>query len=76
MSLFRKSAEYTGYKFYHGEKFIEWQCPNKKCGMHVLEDYNFCPYCGQKIKFKEPPKVKMIELKMRTDYKAWREKEG
>lgn len=70
MSLFRKPAEYTGYKLYHGEKFNEWQCPNKKCGMHVSEDYTCCPYCGQKIKFKEPPKVKMIELEMSNGHKT------
>lgn len=62
MSLFRKPAYYVGYVVLHGEKINEWRCPNKKCGFSVSEDYVCCPYCGQKIKFKEPPKVKMIVI--------------
>ena len=59
-----KLAEFVGYTLYHGERFNEWRCPNKKCGFQVSEDYTCCPYCGQKIKFKEPPKVKMIKISM------------
>lgn len=62
MRIIRKSAEFVGYERYHGERINEWRCPNKKCGFHVLEDYICCPYCGQKIKFKEPPKVKTIQI--------------
>lgn len=57
----RKSAYFVGYTLYNGERFNEWSCP--KCGMGVSEDYICCPYCGQKIKFEEPPKVnKMLEI--------------
>lgn len=59
MNLFRKPSEYIGYTLYHGERTNEWQCPNKKSGMQVSEDYTCYPYCGQKIKFKELPKIKM-----------------
>lgn len=62
MKLIRKYAEFSGYTLYRGERFNEWSCPNKKCGMGVSEVYTCCPYCGQKIKFGEPPKVKMIEI--------------
>lgn len=65
MRIIRKFAEFVGYKRYHGERINEWQCPNKKCGMGVSEDYTCCPYCGQKIKFMKPPDVKMIEISMR-----------
>lgn len=64
MKIIRKFAEFVGYTFYHGEQFCEWRCPNKKCGMYVLEEYTCCPYCGQQIKFKEPPDVKMIEIEI------------
>ena len=63
MSIFRKNAEFVGYTLYHGERFDEWRCPNKKCGMSVSEGYDCCPYCSQKIKFSEPSKVRMIEIK-------------
>lgn len=66
MSLFRKSAEYIGYTLYHGERTNDWRCSNKKCGIHVSEDYTCCPHCGQKIKFEEPPKVKMIGISMKV----------
>ncbi len=66
MKSIRKFAEFIGYTTYHGERFNEWSCPNKKCGFLVSEDYTYCPYCGQKIKFKEPPKVKMIEIRMKN----------
>ncbi|EOS27652.1 hypothetical protein C806_00099 [Lachnospiraceae bacterium 3-1] len=65
MKKISKYAEYIGYQIYHGEKFHEWRCPNSKCGLNVSEDYICCPYCGQKIKFKEPPKVKMIRITIR-----------
>lgn len=65
MKRIRKFAEFIGYTYYHGEKSNEWRCPNKKCSMGVSEDYTCCPYCGQKIKFKEPPNVKMIEISMK-----------
>ena len=63
MRAIRKYAEFIGYKIHHGERFNEWRCPNKKCGMQVSEDYICCPYCGQKIKFGEPEEnVKMIQI--------------
>lgn len=60
MKMIRKAAEFVGYTLYHGERFNSWRCPSKECGMSVLENYTCCPYCGQKIKFREPPDVKMI----------------
>ena len=53
MKAIRKYAYFAGYTLYHGERFNIWRCPNRKCGMHVSEDYVFCPHCGQKIKFKK-----------------------
>lgn len=51
MRIIRKFAEFVGYTLYHGERFNEWRCPNKKCGMGIHEYYNYCPYCGQRIRF-------------------------
>lgn len=61
MILIRKYAEFVGYILYRGERINEWRCPNG-----VSEEYTCCPYCGQKIKFKEPPKVKMIKISMKV----------
>ncbi len=66
MKIIRKSAEYVGCTLYHGERINKWRCPNKKCGVGVAEEYHYCPYCGQKIKFREPPKVKMIEISIKA----------
>lgn len=63
MKSIRKYAEFVGYTLYHGQRFNDWRCPNKKCGMGVSEEYTCCPYCSQKIKFKEPDsKIKMIGI--------------
>lgn len=62
MKFIRKYAEFIGYTIYHGERFIEWRCPNKKCGFSVAEEYTCCPYCGQKIKFGKLPKNKLIHV--------------
>lgn len=51
MKFIRKFAEFTGYLIYNDETFAEWRCPNKDCGFSVCEDYAYCPYCGQKLKF-------------------------
>lgn len=51
MRFIKKKAEFIGYVIYDEEKFNEWRCPNKKCGMSVAEEYKCCPYCGQRIKF-------------------------
>lgn len=66
MKFIRKYAEFVGYTLYHGERINDWRCPNEKCGMGVSEEYVACPYCGQKIKFREPPKSKMIEISMKV----------
>ena len=66
MKFIRKYAEFVGYTLYHGERINDWRCPNKRCGMGVSDEYVSCPYCGQKIKFGEPPKVKMIEISMKV----------
>lgn len=65
MKIIRRWAKFVGYRLYDSEKFNEWRCPNKKCGMHISEDYTCCPYCGQKIKFKVPQKAKMIRIYMK-----------
>lgn len=62
MKFMRKYAEFIGYTLYHGERTNGWQCPNKKCGMGVLEKYVCCPYCRQKVKFGKLPKVKIIKI--------------
>ena len=67
MKAICKFAEFVGCTFYHGEQFDEWRCPNKKCGFQVSEDYTCCPFCGQKIKFKGSPKVKMIKISEKTE---------
>lgn len=66
MKFVKKDAEYVGYMICHGERINEWICPNRRCGMSVSEEYVRCPYCGQKIKFGEPPKVKMVEIKVKV----------
>lgn len=66
MRFMRKYAEFVGYTLSHDERIDEWRCPNKKCGMGIMEEYTCCPYCGQKIKFTEPSKVKMIEIRMKV----------
>ena len=65
MKIIRKWAEFVGYTLYHGERLNEWRCPNKKCGMGIAEEYICCPYCGQKIKFKEPGQAKMIQISIK-----------
>lgn len=65
MKIIRKWAEFVGYTLYHGERLNEWRCPNKKCGMGVVEGYTCCPYCGQKIKFKKPGQAKMIQISIK-----------
>ncbi len=62
MKSIKKYAVFIGYTFYHGRRINRWRCPNKDCGMGVAEEYAYCPYCGQKIKFREPPKVKTIRV--------------
>ncbi len=66
MKMIRKNAEFIGNTPYYGERINDWRCPNKKCGMGVSEEYTCCPYCGQKIKFKEHPKVKMIDIAIKA----------
>lgn len=63
--LYQQSTQ--DINFYHGERFNEYRCPNKKCSMSVSEEYTYCSYCGQKIKFKETPVVKKIEISMKVD---------
>lgn len=62
-----KEAEFVGYITYNKEKLAEWRCPNKKCGMGVSEEYTCCPYCGQKLKFREPKPVKTIQISIKAD---------
>jgi len=62
MRIISRYAEFVGYTLYHGKRINEWRCPNKKCGMGVSDEYICCPYCGQKIKFREPSKVKIVDF--------------
>lgn len=65
MKFIKKYAKFVGYRILFGQEIAEWTCPNKKCGMGVSEEYICCPYCGQKIKFKEPEQTNMIEIYMK-----------
>ena len=62
MKIRAKYAEFVGYEFFEGELFGGWRCPDEDCGMHVIEEYSFCPYCGRRLKFKEPEKCDMISI--------------
>lgn len=64
MKIRAKYAEFVGHEFFEGELFGGWRCPDEDCGMHVLEEYSFCPYCGRKLKFKEPEKCDMISISL------------
>lgn len=54
--------------YFNGEKFPEYICPNIPCGMFLKEEYNYCPYCGQKIIFIDPKgeKLKALLSKIKT----------
>ncbi len=67
MKLLRRKAHFTGYVVYHGEYFSEWHCPNKKCGFHVSEEYICCPYCGQRLRFPDPPDAGMIRISVESE---------
>ena len=51
MKLIKKKAEFIGYTVYSVGIFPEWRCPNKDCGISVMEEYKCCPYCGQYLRF-------------------------
>ena len=51
MKLIKKKAEFVGYTVYSVGTFPEWRCPDKDCGMSVMEEYKCCPYCGRRLKF-------------------------
>lgn len=53
MKIRAKYAEFIGYVTFKGERFNEWRCPDNDCGMSVIEEYSFCPYCGRKLKFRD-----------------------
>lgn len=56
MKLIKKKAEFIGYTVYSVGTFPEWRCPNKDCGMSVMEEYKCCPYCGRRLKFDKSKK--------------------
>lgn len=62
MKCIARFAEFVGYRTYYGERVNEWRCPNKNCGFGVVEEWECCPYCGQKIKFGEIPAKKLIDI--------------
>ena len=56
MKLIKKKAEFVGYVVYsvgnlQEWRSPEWRCPDKDCGMSVMEEYKCCPYCGRRLKF-------------------------
>lgn len=51
MKLIKKKAEFVGYIVLYCGSFPEWRCPDKDCGMSVMEEYKCCPYCGRRLKF-------------------------
>lgn len=51
MKLIKKKAEFVGYVVYSVGDLQEWRCPDKDCGMSVMEEYKCCPYCGRHLKF-------------------------
>lgn len=32
-------------------KDVSYYCPRPECGKEISYDYNFCPYCGQAVKY-------------------------
>ncbi len=64
MRLLCRNAEFVGTLTIIGEEFPEWRCPNRKCGMMVADDYRYCPYCGQRIRFKLPTRKELEKYEM------------
>ena len=56
MKLIKKKAEFAGYIVLYCGRFPEWRCPDKDCGMSVMEEYKYCPYCGRRLKFDKSKK--------------------
>lgn len=54
MLWFKKNAEFIGYAIIHGEKILEWKCPNKKCRAVIAGGSARCPKCGQRLRFELP----------------------
>lgn len=57
MKLIKKKAEFVGYVVLYCGSFPEWRCPDKDCGMSVMEEYKCCPYCGRRLKFDKNKKM-------------------
>lgn len=70
MRMFSRKAEVVAYNSYNGEQTLDWICP--KCGFGVVEEYNFCPYCGQKIIFEKPNELKMLKIRMKLSNEIWK----
>lgn len=62
MKIFPRYATFTGYTIYHNERSRDWCCPNKKCKSKVSEGQTRCLKCGQRLKFKEQPKIRSIDI--------------
>lgn len=65
MKIRAKYAEFVGYVMFNGERFNEWRCHEKNCGMSVSEEYNFCPYCGRKLIFEIPDMTEKVKDTLR-----------
>lgn len=46
------------------DRYVMYICPC--CNDFIKVSHNCCQNCGQKIKFNEPPKVKMIEIAIKA----------
>ena len=62
MKLIKKKAEFVGYVYYSEIAFPEWRCPDKDCGMSVIEEYKCCPYCGRRLKFDKSRNRSLAEV--------------
>jgi hypothetical protein len=62
MKLIKKKAEFVGYVVYSVGAFPEWRCPDKDCGMSVMEEYKCCPYCGRRLKFDKSRNGSLTEV--------------
>ena len=56
MKLIKKKVEFVGDVVLYCGSFPEWRCPDKDCGMSVMEEYKCCPYCGRRLKFDKSKK--------------------
>lgn len=44
-----KQMELVARVKFKDEWFNEYRCPEENCGMHLHGEYEYCPYCGQRV---------------------------